>query len=85
MSFECTTLELTTLSRTSGHRGTMTEKLKNLWGLVDEREEVYFILLLAIFSYAFLGREAVTGTEYIAGVAALYGVLIAGKAFGGKP
>lgn len=59
----------------------MTEKLKNLLGLVDEREEVYFLLLLVVLTYAFLGREAVSSTEYIAGVAALYGVLIAGKAY----
>ena len=56
----------------------MTEKLKTLAQLVDEREEVYFLVLVVLLSVGWLGLDRLTGTEYIAGVATLYGLLIAG-------
>ena len=62
----------------------MGEKLKSLRELVDEREEVYFLIaflvLTALVSVPLVGGDAVlTGTEYVAGVTFLYGALVAGN------
>lgn len=48
--------------------------------LLDEREEVYFLVLVVLLSVGWLGLGELSGTEYIAGVATLYGLLIAGGA-----
>lgn len=63
----------------------MTEKLKSILGLVDEREEVYFLLLVALLTYGWLWRDALTGTEYAGATILMYSALIAGKKLGGAP
>lgn len=55
----------------------MTERLKSILSLVDEREEVYFLALLAIATWA-LVDEAASFTEWGSVVAAFYGLLIGG-------
>lgn len=65
----------------------MRERLRSILGLIDEREEVYFLVLLLILTWAFLVAERLDGVEYIAGIGSLYGLLIAGstgRAFAGR-
>ena len=59
----------------------MPQKLKDgILSLIDEREEVYFLLLVIVLSVALFHAEKLTGTEYIAGVVLLYSALLVGKA-----
>lgn len=58
----------------------MTERLKSILSLVDERGEVYFLLLLGILTYAWLGREVMTTNEYLIGISGTFGLFILNKA-----
>ena len=61
----------------------MTERFKTilglLWGLVDERNEVYFLVLTALLTAAVVAGIA-TVDQWTAGVAMFYGLFLAGGA-----
>lgn len=56
----------------------MTQKLQRLSSLFDEREEIYFIILLVLFTIFFLTQEVAFWHYGVMSLAA-YSVLITGK------
>lgn len=63
----------------------MGKKLKNALDLINEREEVYFAVLVLVLAAAFFAplysdTELLGGTEFVAACIGLYGVLVGGRA-----